>query len=705
MTDLQLNRGIALAKAGRNLEARNVLGQVVRKDPQSVRAWLWLAGVVETEEQQRYCLERVLHLNPEDEICKQILIQMRVGTINGIPILDPAVQDRGNEITNRKKRTTADARPTSAQTPTQDPAPIAEHATLESASDNASAAQIGAADGRSSPVTGSSALSRCYFLGHPLTSDHAGDPEAVITNVFGRAGYEPHRADEHAGQGAGEGARLLDTCKHLFSTCFSVFDLSSGDPNGYLELGIALGLNCPVVAIANFKACLPPALEGQGVTIYADSSDLEAKLVALCDGGFPLATHPVPDYCAFCGRACDSMSTPPDENSYLVLHHSKLLWRNLMQSVTPRLAEYHLYPSYLSGRTSGATLCDVRRKVLASQFVLCHPGALSDQSSFLALGIAIGSRVPWVLLTKEGQDDIPPSLQGIDRIEYSTVSDLGELLIDTLGGFLGRVMSKSPTRNNGTALLSLPFWIQLEDWLSRATQPEQAPDLPRGDIQVAQYEGQAHLAQHAVPQQGLLFGRDPGCDVVVQNPSTSAHHFRILKGRTGRTFVEDLQSKNGTFLNGTRLPPGERVEIKVNDTIRIPGARFLIWDERPIPREQEAAQPLGSTAMLPPILRIEIPDVPPPTYVSTWDHLLTLTVFLPDGRHRTTFEVQAYYPIGRILSKLVDLLDLPRGKYQFKLEDKYVGDDETPLSLGLQTGNALTIAPAEVNPSGMPQGR
>jgi hypothetical protein len=692
MTNIQLNKGIALAKAGKSLEARHVLGQVVTRDPRSVRGWLWLAGVVETEEQQRYCLERVLHLNPQDEVCKRLLTQMKSGIVNGIPI--SAADETDNGIIQQRA-------PIACQPSPQAPVSIEEQASPHPASDTAPTDEASQADDQKPSAAGSAAPSSHYFVGHQPKSSRTKNLEDVIANVFVPLGYEPQGVDRVVG---GE-PYLLHICKEIFSTSFGVFDLSSDDPNSYLELGIALGLNCPIIVLANFKACLPPALKNHNIIVYTDRADLEAKLVRLCEQGFPPPTPPTPDHCYFCDRICDSMSTPPDENSYLVLHHSKLLWRNLMKSLTPHLAEYHLYPGYLSGRTSGATLCDMRRKVLASQFVLCHPGTLCDKSGFLALGIAIGSRVPWILLTKEGQAAIPSDLQGVDRIEYTNVGDLGGLLIDTLGGFLGRVMPSPPVKNNGTALLSLPFWIQLEDWIGRAKQPEQAPERPQGSIQLAQYDGQTYLTKHVVPKGGLLFGRSPECDVVVQNPSASARHFRILRGRTGKTFVEDLHSKNGTFLNGTRLPPGKRVEIKLNDTVRIPGARILVWDDRPVPREQEPPQTFDNTAMLPPVLRIEIPDVPPPTYLSTWDHLLTLTVILPDGRHHTTFEVQAYYPMDRILSKLVDLLDLPRGQYHFKLEDKYVADDETPLSLGLGTGDALTIAPEEVNSGKFPPRR
>ncbi len=627
-TEEQLRKGIALTKAGKNLEARNILGQIVKNDPQSVLGWLWLSGVVETKEQQRYCLEKVLQLNPQNEAARRVLTRIRSETVN--------------EVFQPQKI----AKP-----------------------------QGGASPQYSESIEGFS---------------------KVIAAVFSPLGYEPYYTGKSAGEGTDKGLEgqplLLNICQQIFSTSLGVFDLSSENFNGYLELGIALGLNRPIVATAKEKTALPPVLKDHHVITYADYSDLEAKLSRFCDQGFPPTTQPVPDYCYFCGRVCESMSTPPDENSYLVLHHSKLLWRSLMRSLAPHLAEYHLYPVYLTDQVSGPVLCDLRRKVLASQFVFCHLGALSNESSFLSLGMAIGSRVPWILLSKKGHDSVPSDLQGLDRIEYTTLADLEGPLTDTLGVFLGRIMSGPAVKHDKTTLLSLPLWIQFQDWIGRVTQPAQAPDAIQGRMRVVRYKGQKHLSERIVPERELLFGRGTDCDVVVENHSVSSHHFRILKGRTGKCFVEDLRSKNGTFLNGARLSPGKRVEINFNDTIRIPGARFLIWDDHPLPQEK-TAQTFGDTSLLPPILRIEIPDVSPPVYLSTWNHPLVLTILLPDGHHHSMFEVQAYYPMGRILAELVNLLDLPRKKYRFKIEKKFIGDEETPLSIGIQSGDLLIMTP------------
>jgi hypothetical protein len=614
-----LRTGIALAKAGESAKARKVLGQVVKNDPRSVMGWLWLAGVVETKNQQRYCLEKVLQLNPQNQVVRRILTQVETA----------------------KPQVAADAQ---------------------------------------------------YFVAHQLTSRNGDSLRKAIASAFAPFGYAPYYADTDIEGNIRGQSLLLKICQKIFLTSFGIFVLSPENPNSYLEMGIALGLNRPIVAIAEKKTPLPPVLQGHNIIKYTDYSDLKTQLAELCDRGFPPTTRPTPEHCYFCDRICESMSTPPDENSYLVLNRSKLLWRNLMRSLTPHLAQYDLSPVYLSDRAVGPMLCDVRRKVFSSQFALCHLGALSDESSFLALGMAIGGRVPWILLSKLGQESIPSALQGSGVIEYNALADLEAPLIDTLGAFLGRITPDTVVKEDKTAFLSLPFWVQLEDWISRVKHAAQTSEAIETEIRVIQYKGQELLSRHAVPKNGLLFGRGSDCTVTVENQSVSSRHFRILKGRTGRYFVEDLNSKNGTFLNGTRMSPGQRAELHLNDTIRIPGARFLVWDDRPLPTEKPA-QIFGDTSLLPPILKVEIPDVPPPEYLNTWDHSVVLTVLPPNSRRHSMFEVQAYYPMGKILSKLVDLLNLPKKQYCFTIKNELISDNETPLSVGVKGGDVLVMVP------------
>jgi hypothetical protein len=312
--------------------------------------------------------------------------------------------------------------------------------------------------------------------------------------------------------------------------------------------------------------------------------------------------------------------------------------------------------------------------------------------------MAIGCRMPWILLYDRGDVSIPTDLRGSDMVEYATFSDLEERLTETLGVFLSRVMPGTvpKTEKTKTTTLSLPFWVQLQDWLGRAMRAARESDEIEGEVRIAQYHGQECLAKHVVTKEGLLVGRGSDCDVVVENQSVSSRHFRVLRGRMGRYFVQDLQSKNGTFLNGIRLPPGKRVQVNLTDAIRIPGARFLVWDDRPLPEERDAQRPSGISS-LGSLTRIEIPDVPPPAYLDTWDRSIVLTALLPDGHSRSRFRVQAYYPMGRILSRLVDLLGLPNKEYLFTVEGQPVEEGETPLSLGIQRGDLLRIVPRGTN--------
>lgn len=63
----------------------------------------------------------------------------------------------------------------------------------------------------------------------------------------------------------------------------------------------------------------------------------------------------------------------------------------------------------------------------------------------------------------------------------------------------------------------------------------------------------------------LLVGRDRSCDVVLTDPAVSRTHARLVF-RGSSWIVQDLESTNGTFLNGARvgrseLRPGDRLVL------------------------------------------------------------------------------------------------------------------------------------------------
>lgn len=70
----------------------------------------------------------------------------------------------------------------------------------------------------------------------------------------------------------------------------------------------------------------------------------------------------------------------------------------------------------------------------------------------------------------------------------------------------------------------------------------------------------------------LTVGRHAGCDLVMDNPTVSRRHAR-LKFRDGKWIVHDLQSKNGTFVNGA---PVGRCELRPGDELCLGEERLTI---------------------------------------------------------------------------------------------------------------------------------
>jgi FHA domain-containing protein len=72
---------------------------------------------------------------------------------------------------------------------------------------------------------------------------------------------------------------------------------------------------------------------------------------------------------------------------------------------------------------------------------------------------------------------------------------------------------------------------------------------------------------------GLSIGRSKDCDVQIDDRYASSLHARVFE-RGGRSFVEDMDSTNGTLLNGATLK-GE-AELIDGDTVQIGDTVFRL---------------------------------------------------------------------------------------------------------------------------------
>lgn len=58
--------GQEAARCGNNQQAHDLFRRAIEVDPYHEQVWLWLASVVETDDDRRVCFENVLELNPDN---------------------------------------------------------------------------------------------------------------------------------------------------------------------------------------------------------------------------------------------------------------------------------------------------------------------------------------------------------------------------------------------------------------------------------------------------------------------------------------------------------------------------------------------------------------------------------------------------------------------------------------------------------------
>ncbi len=76
----------------------------------------------------------------------------------------------------------------------------------------------------------------------------------------------------------------------------------------------------------------------------------------------------------------------------------------------------------------------------------------------------------------------------------------------------------------------------------------------------------------------LTIGRDKSVELVLTDPEVSRRHAR-LEAQGGIVFVRDLESSNGTFLNGRRLRTA--IETREGDTIDVGTTRLIVEQLQP----------------------------------------------------------------------------------------------------------------------------
>ncbi len=90
------------AQQGQKTIAHDLLRRAIEIDPYHEQVWLWLASVVDTDEDRRVCFENILELNPNNTTAKEQLdiLERKVLAIT----MQPKVLHRKKERAKHRHR-------------------------------------------------------------------------------------------------------------------------------------------------------------------------------------------------------------------------------------------------------------------------------------------------------------------------------------------------------------------------------------------------------------------------------------------------------------------------------------------------------------------------------------------------------------------------------------------------------------------------
>ncbi len=156
-----------------------------------------------------------------------------------------------------------------------------------------------------------------------------------------------------------------------------------------------------------------------------------------------------------------------------------------------------------------------------------------------------------------------------------------------------KIEATVPAEKNADSVSDMPTLIVPEDLpvpqpsenQKKAEDSPKTPSLPTMARRSSMPDSQPHLTiregsnETTIPLTGqqLIIGRDPNADLAIglpgpQNPvglpGISRQHARIFPVNDGYA-IEDMGSRNGTYLRGRQIPPHQVIPLQYNDVIRI----------------------------------------------------------------------------------------------------------------------------------------
>ncbi|RRR78295.1 MAG: hypothetical protein EI684_00515 [Candidatus Viridilinea halotolerans] len=92
-----VRQGTDAYKAGELQRAHQLLVAALQQQPKHTVAWLWLSGVVQDAAERRYCLERVLELDPTHQAARRGLMKFPPEVVARSPLPEPSLAQSAPE--------------------------------------------------------------------------------------------------------------------------------------------------------------------------------------------------------------------------------------------------------------------------------------------------------------------------------------------------------------------------------------------------------------------------------------------------------------------------------------------------------------------------------------------------------------------------------------------------------------------------------
>lgn len=152
----------------------------------------------------------------------------------------------------------------------------------------------------------------------------------------------------------------------------------------------------------------------------------------------------------------------------------------------------------------------------------------------------------------------------------------GRLFLKDLGSTNGTFLNNNRITPNQEVPIGLDMSITLatdEQYQLLLVEADAVTELVK-PVQVETGPGEKNIFELLQAKDKVVIGRNPDCDMVISDDTVSRQHARIDKTKPGAYRITDLDSTNGTFVNGRKVEGC--IDLGLNDTILIGDFRLAL---------------------------------------------------------------------------------------------------------------------------------